>query len=201
MALSRSEQKRLDIINAAKLVFKENGVQATSMDKLAEVANVSKRTVYNHFKTKEELVMHLVKELWQKAMLSSEDDYDKTAPLAPQLTKILMKEISLMNSPDYIDLSRVAMGHFLFQPEALQVEIEKFSKQETSLQLWLENATNDGLLTVKNIELAVQQLHGLIKGSCFWPQLLGLCPLLSEQEQINLADESVAMFLARYANS
>jgi TetR/AcrR family transcriptional regulator of autoinduction and epiphytic fitness len=63
---NRSELKREAIIEAARSVFKEFGVKATSMDKLAEIAQVSKRTVYNHFSAKEELVMYLVTDLWQK---------------------------------------------------------------------------------------------------------------------------------------
>ena len=57
---TRSDAKREAIIQAATQAFQEYGVNGTSMDKLAELANVSKRTVYNHFATKEDLVMHLV---------------------------------------------------------------------------------------------------------------------------------------------
>jgi len=52
---TRSELKREAIIEAARRAFEEFGVQGTSMDKLAEMAGVSKRTVYNHFASKEEL--------------------------------------------------------------------------------------------------------------------------------------------------
>jgi TetR/AcrR family transcriptional regulator of autoinduction and epiphytic fitness len=66
---SRSQQKREDILNAALKTFKEQGVQATSMDQLAETANVSKRTVYNHFDSKETLVLSLLHEMWEQFML------------------------------------------------------------------------------------------------------------------------------------
>ena len=65
----RSDKKREAIIQAATQAFQEFGVNGTSMDKLAELANVSKRTVYNHFSTKEDLVMHLIKEQWQSALV------------------------------------------------------------------------------------------------------------------------------------
>ena len=199
--MSRSELKKQAILTAAREVFKSQGVQSTSMDKLAEVAGVSKRTVYNHFKTKEDLVMYLVRELWQKAMFSDDNHYDASKPLAPQLTKLALNEIALMSSQDYIDLSRVAVGHFFYQPEALVAEVEKMSKQETSIHKWLENAQKDNNLAIDDIEFANHQLHSLIKGGCFWPQLMGLAPLLTPKEQRELAHESVAMFLARYEKS
>ena len=181
--LTRSELKKKAIVEAARQTFKAHGVQNTSMDKLAEAAGVSKRTVYNHFKTKEDLVMHLCAELWQKAMVSNDDDYDAEADLAPQLTKLALNEISVLSDKDYLDLSRVAVGHFFYQPEALMAEVEKLSKRETSIYKWLERATQDNKLTINDIEFANHQLHSLIKGGCFWPQLVGFAPLLSEQEQ------------------
>jgi|TARA_B100000676_G_C17445018_1_gene516105 TetR/AcrR family transcriptional regulator of autoinduction and epiphytic fitness len=65
-----SDLKREAIIQAATQAFQEFGVKGASMDKLAELANVSKRTVYNHFSTKEDLVMHLVTEQWQSAIMN-----------------------------------------------------------------------------------------------------------------------------------
>ncbi|EPF7654109.1 TetR/AcrR family transcriptional regulator, partial [Vibrio vulnificus] len=62
---TRSEEKREAILTAAKQAFLEFGVQNTSMDKLAALAGVSKRTVYNHFSSKEALVMELLSVLWK----------------------------------------------------------------------------------------------------------------------------------------
>ena len=196
--LTRSEQKKQDILAAAKQMFKADGVQATSMDKLAEAANVSKRTVYNHFATKEALVMYLVAELWQKAMQSDNFIYQTDMPLAPQLKALVLSEIELMCSPDYIDLSRVAFGHFFFKPEALQQEMAKFAKNETAMFKWLSAAAADNKLALTDIEFANHQIHHLIKGECMWPQLIGMADVLSKQAQQVLADETVAMFLARY---
>ena len=73
---TRSDLKREAIIQAATQAFQEFGVNGTSMDKLAELANVSKRTVYNHFATKDELVMYLVTQQWQSAILNVTATYD-----------------------------------------------------------------------------------------------------------------------------
>ena len=73
---TRSDKKREAIISAARQAFQEFGVIGTSMDKLAEMASVSKRTVYNHFSAKEELVMHIVKEQFQNALVDIDVAYD-----------------------------------------------------------------------------------------------------------------------------
>ena len=87
---TRSDIKREAIIQAATQAFQEFGVNGTSMDKLAELANVSKRTVYNHFSTKEELVMHLVTQQWQTAILNINKKYDATLPLDEQLEDLIL---------------------------------------------------------------------------------------------------------------
>ncbi|WP_083880077.1 TetR/AcrR family transcriptional regulator [Aliiglaciecola lipolytica] len=50
---TRSELKHEAILRGAVKAFKEFGVNDTSIYKIAEVAQVSKRTVYNHFASKE----------------------------------------------------------------------------------------------------------------------------------------------------
>ena len=50
-----SEKKRLAILDAAEALFYKSGVEHTSMDQIAAQAGASKRTVYNHFATKDEL--------------------------------------------------------------------------------------------------------------------------------------------------
>ena len=49
-----------------------------------------------------------------------------------------------------------------------------------------------------DVSLAVKQLHNLVKGSCYWPQLLGYEPELGAKEKERLADETVAIFLSHY---
>jgi len=195
---SRSQLKRAAIIEAASKAFKTFGVQATSMDKLAEMAQVSKRTVYNHFATKEDLVLHLVSDMWQNAMTQSRISYNPDIPLEKQLAALIKIEIDLNSSQDYLDLCRVVIGHLFYHPEALQKEIERLCNHEASPKRWIAAAVADKRLTITDIEFAFNQLDSLVTGRCFWPQLLKLEPMLDKQQQQQLIDETVAMFLCRY---
>jgi len=195
---SRSEQKREAIINAAKLAFKEFGVQGTSMDKLAEMAQVSKRTVYNHFSSKEELVMFVVTDMWQQALVNEPFNYRADLSIEQQLTDWLSGQIALISAQEFLDLSRVAISHLFFNLERLQQEMERMMCQVTNLQKWLQAAVDDKKLVINDVEYASFQLHSLIEGSCFWPQLTGCKPELTSEEKAHVAKETCAMFLARY---
>ena len=195
---TRSEQKHESIVDAAKRAFQEFGVQATSMDRIAELAQVSKRTVYNHFESKEELVLHLLSELWARSMVQTDVEYLPDQPLAGQLRKLVKAEIDLVSGADFLGLARVAAGFFLYQPEQLKLEMERLSTIQTGLHRWLQAAVYDGRLKSIDVDIAISQLHNLVKGSCYWPQLHGYQAELNEDEKERLADETVAMFLSHY---
>jgi len=49
--------KREQIIEAAMDLFYRYGFNATGVEKISKVANVSKKTLYNHFRSKDELIL------------------------------------------------------------------------------------------------------------------------------------------------
>ncbi|MDW1812247.1 TetR/AcrR family transcriptional regulator, partial [Vibrio sp. Vb2362] len=104
---SRSETKREAILCAARQAFQEFGVQNTSMDKLSSIAQVSKRTVYNHFPSKEAIVTELLTELWRSSMMESDIKRLATLPLKDQLIELLYSEIIVVTEPNYIELAKV----------------------------------------------------------------------------------------------
>ncbi|TWI11630.1 TetR family transcriptional regulator [Lysobacter ruishenii] len=55
--------KRLAILAAARRLFTRHGLEATNMDRLADVAGVSKATVYKHFQSKEHLFQAVLDDL------------------------------------------------------------------------------------------------------------------------------------------
>jgi AcrR family transcriptional regulator len=79
------EQRRNDIIDAAETVFFSNGLEAASMDDVAETAELSKGTLYLYFKSKEELYLaihlrghQILKSMFEKAVKSASTGLEKT---------------------------------------------------------------------------------------------------------------------------
>ena len=62
-----TDRKRDAIVQAAIVEFRANGFVATSVDKVAARAEVSKRTLYNHFPSKDELFAAILHILWESS--------------------------------------------------------------------------------------------------------------------------------------
>jgi AcrR family transcriptional regulator len=58
--LPKRERTRRQLISAAIATFSANGVAGTTMQQIAETAGVTTGTVYNHFRTKAEIVRAVV---------------------------------------------------------------------------------------------------------------------------------------------
>lgn len=62
----RSREKFLAIVNQAKRLFSEKGVQQTTIQEIAEAAGVSVGIVYQRFDSKESLLLYLFEEVKQE---------------------------------------------------------------------------------------------------------------------------------------
>ena len=54
------EQRRRDILDAARAVFEEHGLSNASMDRIADHAELAKGTLYLYFRNRDELLMALI---------------------------------------------------------------------------------------------------------------------------------------------
>ncbi len=128
----KSTEKGKIILKAAMQEFLANGYAATSMDRIATRAAVSKATVYNHFQDKQELFTAIVKQLAEgriRKIFNLEDpqgmDGEPRIVLRRLGTKVL-KEAS--NSPDIIDFMRLIIGESGRFPELGQAYINNLAK-------------------------------------------------------------------------
>lgn len=195
-----TDRKREAIVQAAIAEFREHGFAGTSMDRVAAAAEVSKRTVYNHFPSKDELFEAILLHLWDRSHALPELRYDAARPLPEQVRAALDAKMQLLDDPSFIALSRVAMAEMMHTPERAQAMVARLSEKEEDLPVWIRAAQADGRLRPGvDAQYAAHQLHGLVKAFAFWPQIaLGQPPLSPAQREQVLSD-AVAMFLALYA--
>lgn len=194
-----TDRKRAAILEAAIEEFLAAGYDATSMDRIAASASVSKRTVYNHFPSKEALFAAILHRLWDASAGSAPSAYQATEPLREQLLSLLLRKLRLMTDESFLALARVAIGAGIYSPERARDMVARLGQREEDVTVWIRAAAADNRLRVDDPLFAAQQLHGLVKAFAFWPQVTMGQPPLSEAEQQQVAQAAADMFLARYA--
>ncbi|MGF6770264.1 TetR/AcrR family transcriptional regulator of autoinduction and epiphytic fitness [Paraburkholderia sp. GAS199] len=198
-SLRLTDRKRAAVIAAAIEEFLAAGFDATSMDRIAARAGVSKRTVYNHFPSKEVLFAAILRQLWDSSDTGEAPAYSSAQPLRAQLLQLLSKKLGLLNNDAFLSLARVAIAAGIHSPERARDMVARMGEREEDLTVWIRAAVADGRLKAEDPLFASLQLQGLVKSFAFWPQVTMGQPPLSVEEQRQVAESAADMFLARYA--
>ena len=193
-----TERKREAILQAAIAEFRSSGFEVTSMDRIAATAGVSKRTVYNHFPSKEELFAEILNRLWNSITAEQDMPYRSQAPLQEQLQTLLQAKLQLLADENFLDLARIAIAATIHSPERAQDMVSRMGEREEGLTAWIRQAQADGRLKPVEPAFAAQQMHGLLKTFAFWPQVSMGQPSLTQEEQSRVIESALDMFLSRY---
>ena len=191
-----TDRKRQAIVEAAIAEFRSSGFESTSMDKIAATAGVSKRTVYNHFPSKDELFAQILHELWSSTTSLQVPPYAVGVPLRAQLLDILGRKMDMLQDAYFLDLARVAIAEAIHSPERAHEMVARLSDKEEAVTRWLRAAQADGKLLKIDAALASHMLQGQLKTFAFWPQVTLDQPPLDAAMQKTVVETTVDMFLA-----
>lgn len=195
---SRSEKKRDDILNAALHEFEARGFRETSMDRIATTAQVSKRTVYNHFPSKDALFDAMAAQLIERVQSVTAYSHDPDQPIDGQLREIGTHVLDMLASPCFATLARVTLVEMIRSPELARKTYNLFRERQSGLAGWLGDAVAAGRLQLDDPVWAADQFLGLIHSFALWPQILGGQAVPDATARERILDSAVSMFVGRY---
>ena len=85
----RKAEKRKEIVAGAIEAFQQEGYERASMDLVAKLAGASKRTVYNHFESKKDLLWAVIGELMAGQQEMKQITYSAEDSLESQLGRFV----------------------------------------------------------------------------------------------------------------
>ena len=191
------EAKRRQIIEAAVAEFRELGFAGASMDRVSARAGVSKRTVYNHFESKEALFRAILDLMAAEAAEALDVTYRPGRPIGEQLADLAWAEGRLLTSPVFMNLARMVMGETIRDP-ALAAEMNQRMERFGIFNAFMTAAAADGALKIDEVDRATQQFLGLIKAQAFWPAIYS-GENVTRTEMARIVETTVAMFMKEYA--
>lgn len=104
----RAKQKALT--ESALSVFLSEGFAGASLDKVAEAAGVSKRTIYNHFASKEDLFLEIVGTMVEDILEPVDRSLTGVLPVDELLCDFARRYADVMLSESRIALHRLVLG-------------------------------------------------------------------------------------------
>lgn len=194
-----NQEKREAIINASIEEFYTKGFEGSSMDTIAREAKVSKATVYNHFKNKEELFFALASILQNRFHETFTYEYDENKEIEVQLYEIAKKDMNFLSGKENIKLIQI-ITVVMIQKNDMGMKLTKEFDDNYLLMTskWFEKAREKGQLEFEDGIFVARQFIGVIKAFAFIPQLYG-APALCKEEEEKVISKAIEMIKAMYS--
>ena len=123
-------ERREEIIQAALELASENGLQSVSMSRIAEKVRIKAPSLYNHFKSKDEIVKAMYTFLREKAQqnrstgFTDPEDY-KQKSLGQILTESLNAYLGMITDTNMMLFFRVLYSERSINPLAAEIVLEE----------------------------------------------------------------------------
>ncbi len=193
-----SPEKRAQILTGANTVFSEDGYEGASMARIAQVAGVSKGTLYNYFAGKAELFAAHIEGQCALTLgqVFAEDGANADDP-AGFLRTIGTRMLEMMVSDKGLTTYRIVTSEAPKFPELSQGFYNAGpARAITALAGWLARQHQSGRLSVPDPIFAAEQFFSLCQARLCLRRVLHVDRTSSPEEIAHVVDAAVAMFLA-----
>lgn len=193
------QTKRDDILAASLTVFQEEGLKGARMERIAQTANVSKRTLYKHFESKEvlfEAICAMVIEILSSMEMPV---YDPQMPIDIQLANALKSYIDQTMTVRFLNCSRVIQAEFMRNPQAARKFNEVYRNVDAPLSKFVSDAMVASQLRASDPDAATGRFLALYKSMLLIPTILNLVGAPAQANVDEIVQESVLFLLRQYA--
>ncbi|QPK64620.1 TetR/AcrR family transcriptional regulator [Methylomonas sp. LL1] len=188
--------KRQAILDAAKRAFISHGYSGASVEAIAEAAPVSKPTLYNHFKSKQDLFAAVI-ECQCQALLNTLNSVQTEAddPVVG-LSAIAHAFVDLVYADEALQLYRLIIAEQQQFPELGELIYRSGPVPVLRLMSsYLAKLHERNIVNISDLETSSHLFLDMLNGDQHFRCLLGLQTGLTNQEKQRLVDSVVAFFL------
>lgn len=200
--ISRSDARRRVILGVAREVFLARGYAATSMSEIAAKLGGSKGTLYNYFRSKEELFSAFITETCQGPAVRLFDSLPPIGEGRGVRESLIDLGVSLM---EFLKLDEIVAMHRLVSAEAGRFpEIGPIfyeacpRKGETRFTDYFEQAMAAGRIPQGDARLLGQRLKDLVMSDVYLRHIWGVPREMNNTELRDHVAQSVDLFLKAF---
>jgi TetR/AcrR family transcriptional repressor of mexJK operon len=189
----KSAAKRKNMLTAAEKLILELGYSATTMDLVAAKANVSKQTVYSHFKNKETLFRNIILLKCHQYQLD-ELPQNTDLNMFDVLHEIGKKIVNLLQQEEVVAMYRVVIAEVGNNPQIAKSFYEAGPQQSINILTNYLLGQNQLSLNQDDAYVWAVTFLNMLKGDFHFRSILGLTYTLSETQQEKLVATAVTNF-------
>jgi len=187
-------ERRQRLCEVAATVFLRDGYSGSSMEEVARLAGMSKRTLYHVFPSKAALFEATIGTALAPIALDTE--MEREPDLRRALVNILTAAASHLLAERQIGIFRLVIGERQCSPELAAATLRVLSSRGSSaLARRLTAEAEAGRLSLGNPDIAARMLYGMVLGSVQIRLLLGVRSAPTQIEIATLATNAVDLFL------
>lgn len=196
---TKSETKRLKILEAASEVFSEMGFERASMSDICARAGFSRATLYSYFPSKDELFVEVMLAASRTEVETLHGALDPaTANIEESLVHFGQNLLGFAYSPEILAVRRLAIAQSTRSDFGRVFYARSRRLGENMVANFLKSAMDAGRLRQADPEVATAHLLGLLESEVaeliFRPDL----PPLPPERITRMAENAVAVFLMAY---
>ncbi len=161
------QQREEDILKAAYELFKVNGIETVTIDRIADEVEIGKGTIYQHFKSKHEIYAQLVLDLLVE-LQNELELIDKTLPVTEQAQQLIRVHLNFwLTDLDKHRVVHTCMNHLTMEnlgPKLLKKVQDYGCIKHLQHYPLIEQAKKEGMLIDIPAEYAMLIAGGLMTG-------------------------------------
>lgn len=193
--MTRTEQKRAAIIKAALEEFAASHYSHANMDSIAARAEVSKRTIYKHFPSKEALFREISERVRTQLADSLEMSFDPTRSVQDQLMELAERHLELLSSEEFQTMARIVVPESVHNKNLANPNFEQLRRGERGLGVWMREAMAAGAIRSNDWASLARKFSAMLAEFGFWPLLFSLEPAPTKEERRTISRNVVELFL------
>jgi AcrR family transcriptional regulator len=192
----KSTRKNAIVLAAAEKAFVKDGYAGTSVDAIAEMAGVSKRTVYSNFKTKQVLYAEVIRKRAAHVVPAEIDAELIDADPEETLLKISVAFLQGIYAPEQVAFYQTVVADSRQFPDVGEMLFNgPIMRSQSVFDAYFRKQAHKDLMRFPNLDLAAAQFVALLKTDLHLRLMFNQPADTSKRAIEEIARSSIHLFL------
>jgi len=174
------QRRRKEIFDASVHLFLEKGFTETSMREIAKAAGLGKSTLYDYYKSKDEIMVSYFEEEIKKITIHAEEIIQANSTIAEKLRKIMQMHLGYLVDSRQIFLKLSLEAQRLSADSQEQIQLHRHAYQDMLRKL-IEEGIRRGEFRPVNPLFTARSIFSLLSISVFTTRPTGTPEEMLEQ--------------------